>query len=216
MKKTLLIIALALFTCTADIFAQWEVPQNQDERPRRGLFDKDKDQAKKEIDPKYLAGGVPEVDGKVQWEKKIAAKGKSAQQIYDILLPYFQEFVKQEGQLPTSQVAVVNKAEKQIGVRVTEWMVFQDKALSLDRTKFLYTIIADCKDGNCNIKIQNISYNYEEDRPTAMKVKAEEWISDSEALNKKGKFRKGVKKFRIHTIDRMDEVLAAIESALNK
>lgn len=216
MKKALFIIALALFTCTANTFAQWEVPQDQKERPRRGLFDKDKDIEKKEVDPKYLAGGVPEVDGKVQWEKTIAAPGKSAQQIYDILLPYFQEFVKQEDQLPTSQVAVVNKAEKQIGVRVAEWIVFHSKALSLDRTKFFYTIVANCQEGKCNIKLQNISYSYEEDRPSALKVKAEEWISDAEALNKKGNFRKGVKKFRIKTIDRMDEVLAGIEKALNK
>ena len=35
---------------------------------------------------KYLAGAVPEVNGKVVFQKEIAAPGKTKAQIYDILL----------------------------------------------------------------------------------------------------------------------------------
>lgn len=214
MKKIFAIAIVAMFAFVSNTYAQWEKPvEQQEEQPKkRGLLDRNK---VKTIDRKYLAGGVPEVDGKVMFSREISAPGKTASQLYDILLPYFQKFVKEENQLQNSQVAVVNKESKQIGVRAIEWLVFENRPLSLDRTKLNYTLIAQCKDGGCDIKIVNISYKYEEDRPSAMNVTAEEWITDKEALNKKGDgFRKGVRKFRMHTIDRMEQILNGVEEAV--
>ena len=45
-------------------------------------------------DQKYLVGAVPVVNGKVQFTTEISAPGKSAAQIYDILLKYFTSWNK--------------------------------------------------------------------------------------------------------------------------
>lgn len=212
--KKLLILVVAFALCgVANAQSNWEKPADNTQQERRGLLDRNKT---KVIDKKYLVGGVPEIDGKVVWAKKIDVKGKTASQIYDTLLPFFQSFVKGEEQLKTSQVAVVNKETHQIGVRAQEWLTFENKALSLDRTKMYYTIIAQCSNGLADIKIQNISYRYEEDRPSGFNMTAEEWITDANALNKKqtGFQKGGVKKFRMKTIDRMDDILTQIEAAL--
>lgn len=214
MKKIFLIISVSLLALSSYAQNTWEKPvDNDDDKPKRGLFDRNKT---KTIDKKYLEGGVPEINGKVNWTKTFKAPGKSASQIYNTLLAHFQNFVKGEEQLPASQVAVVNKATSQIGVRAQEWLVFENRLLSLDRTKMNYTIIANCADGKVEIQITNISYKYEEDQPTRLVVTAEDWITDKETLNKKktGFIKGGVKKFRMHTIDRVEEVLNGIEAAL--
>ena len=49
-----------------------------------------------------------------------------------------------------------------------------------------------------------------------MKISADDWISDSNALNKKGtKLYKGSGKFRRKTIDRKNNIFGRIETALN-
>ena len=51
---------------------------------------------------------------------------------------------------------------------------------------------------------------------TGMQVKAEEWITDKYALNKKGtKLSRISGKFRRKTIDRKDNIFQRIEAALN-
>lgn len=194
----------------------WERPTSNNNEPvkeKRGLLDRNKI---KVIDKKYLEGGVPEVNGKVIWQKSLDATGKSSQQIYDMLLPYFQKFVKGEEHLETSQVALVDKSAHRIVVRAQEWLVFESRALSLDRTKFNYALIADCHDGKVDMQITNISYKYEEDRPSAFTTTAEEWITDKEALNKKkdGFHKGGVRKFRMKTIDRVENIFNGVQEAL--
>lgn len=213
MVRLFLAIAVVFFSLSTYAQDSWEKPVDKtQDTPKRGLLDRNK----KVIDKKYLVGGVPEINGKVNWTREIPVPGKSASQIYDFLLLYFQQFVKEEGQLPNSQVAVVNKATSQIGVRAQEWLVFENKLFSLDRTKMIYTIIANCADGKVNIQITNISYRYEEGQPTELITTAEEWITDKEALNKKkdGFVKGGVKKFRMNTMDRMESILNQIETAL--
>ena len=51
-------------------------------------------------DAKYLVeNAVPMVDGRVCWKTTIAAPGKSAQQVYDILLAQLNKMVNEENQL---------------------------------------------------------------------------------------------------------------------
>lgn len=215
MKKIIAITVFSLMSFCSFAQSEWEKPADntQNQEPKRGLLDRNKT---KTIDKKYLEGGVPEVNGKVTWEKNFTVSGKSADAIYDIMLAHLQKFVKSEGQTDLSQVAIVNKTSRQIVARLSEWLVFENKLFSLDQTKFNYVIMADCSDGACKVKITNINYRYEEGRPTEMDMAAEEWINDASALNKKKTgFRKGgVKKFRMKTIDRVESILADIENAL--
>lgn len=215
MKKSLIIAIFA--ACTLSANAQWERPTDNNgsaqQRPRRALIETKK---KEPIDAKYLAGAVPEENGKVCWSKTFECKGKTADQIYERAMDVMKELIDDKRQTEKSQIAVINKEQKQIGVRMVEWLVFSNSFLSLDQTLFNYTLVVTCTDGKCEVKMINLSYHYEMDRPTAAVYTAEDMISDKEALNKKknGFTRGGSKKFRTKTIDRKDEIFEFINTKL--
>lgn len=216
MKKIFSIVFFVGLVLTASAQNEWEIPatqsQDADNKPRRGLLDKDKGA----IDAKYLEGAVEEVDGKVCWTKTFSVAGKSATEIYDVMLNMMQKFVKGPEQTEKSLVAVVNKNTHQIGVRLCEKLVFAKSLLSLDETIFNYNIFVTCKDGECEVKLLNITYHYEMDRPTAVIYTAEEIIADKVAINKKktGFTKGGTKKFRMKTIDRKDAIFEQIAETL--
>lgn len=217
MKKIFSIVLFASLMLTASAQNGWQKPdvqgQNEDDsKPKRGLFDKNKGP----IDAKYLEGAVEEVDGKVCWTKTYSVPGKSATEIYDIMLDFMQKFVKEPQQTDKSLIAVVNKDFHQIGVRLRENLVFQNSLLSLDQTIFNYNLFVTCKNGECEVRMLNLSYHYEKDRPTEALFTAEEMIADKVALNKKktGFTKGGTRKFRMKTIDRKDVVFEQIAEAL--
>ena len=216
MKKTIIAIMLL---CPTLSFAQntWEVPTQKtevrDTTKRKALFET----KKKVEDPKYLSGAVPVVDGKVTFTLDMDVKGKTAQEIYDILYGVLDNMKKEENQFKESKIAIVNKGEHTIAARYKEWLVFRNSALSLDRTVFNYTIIAQATDGHVNVKLFRISYQYELERGIndGIEVVAEEWITDEQGLNKKkDKLAKYSGKFRKKTIDRKDNIFETITNAL--
>ncbi|MCQ2220511.1 MAG: DUF4468 domain-containing protein [Prevotella sp.] len=216
MKKIFSILLFASLVLSANAQGEWEKPvdNTQPTTVKRGLLDKNK----APIDPKYLVGGVDEVNGKVCWIKKFSAPGKSADALYEKMLAMMQEFVKTPEQTKKSSVAVVNKKNHQIGVRLQETLVFANKLLSLDQTIINYNLIISCANGECEVKFTNISYNYEEGRETEANFTAEDMIADKVALNKKktGFTKGGSKKFRTKTIDRKDVVFEYIAEGLKK
>ena len=165
-------------------------------------------------DAKYLAeNAVPMVDGKVCWQKVIEAPGKSAQQIFDILLAQLNKMVNEENQLmERSRVAIQDQANHQLGATFHEWLVFKNTALSLDRTVLNFQLIVNCSDG----QMTRVSYDYELERdPTH--YTAEDWISDKYAVNKKRtKLLKLSAKFRRKTIDRKDYIFNKFATLLNE
>ena len=169
-------------------------------------------------DAKYLVkDAVPEIDGKVCWQTVINAPGKSAQQIYDILLAQLNKMTNEENQLlERSKVAIQDQASHQLGATFHEWLVFKNTALSLDRTVLNYQIIVNCSDGKADVQMTRISYDYELERdPTH--YTAEEWITDKYAVNKKHtKLTKLSAKFRRKTIDRKDFIFNKFTSLLNE
>ena len=216
MKKTIIAIMLL---CPTLSFAQntWEVPTQKtevrDTTKRKALFET----KKKVEDPKYLSGAVPVVDGKVTFTLDMDVKGKTAQEIYDILYGVLDNMTKEENQFKESKIAIVNKGEHTIAARYKEWLVFRNSALSLDRTVFNYTIIAQATDGHVNVKLFRISYQYELERGIndGIEVVAEEWITDEQGLNKKkDKLAKYSGKFRKKTSDRKDNIFETITNAL--
>ena len=195
----------------------WEKPQTtapqEETTKKKSLFESNK----KAVDPKYLAGAVPVEDGRVTFTLDKDIPGKSAQEIYDIVLATLEKMTKEENQFKTSQVAIVNKQDHVIGARFKEWLVFQNTFLSLDRTIFNYTVIATCTNEHLNATISRISYAYEMDRGVndGMEMKAEEWITDENALNKKkDNLSKYSGKFRRKTIDRKDNIFETLLEAL--
>lgn len=204
------------FAFTANAQGEWEVPTAQKTESQTQKKQALINTKKAPIDKKYLEGAVPEVDGKICWEKKISLPGKSSAEVYDAVFNLMQEFVKTPEQTDKSFVAVVNKATGQIGVRLQEKLVFQNTFLSLDQTLMNYNLFFECKEGEVGVKFLNISYGYELERAGGSVFPAEEMISDREALNKKktGFNKGGAKKFRTKTIDRKDNVFKYIEEGL--
>lgn len=167
-------------------------------------------------DPKYLRGAVPMVDGKVCFTLDVDAPGKSAQEIYDIMMQYMIDLTSQPNQLEGSAVSLVNKSEHVIVTQAREWLVFKDQFVVLDRARFFYTLVATCTDGHLNVTMDRISYRYGEATATkSNKIMAEEMITDDWAVNKKGNnIYKGCQKWRIKTIDRKDALFESMAAAL--
>lgn len=166
-------------------------------------------------DQKYLVGAVPVVDGQVQFSTEIKAEGKSAEQIYEIILKYFNQLIKKDNQLEQSRITAKDSINHQLAVSLQEWLVFKNKPLVLDRTRFMYTLIAQCEDGKATIIMKRIYYLYDEERDP-ITYKAEEWITDQYGLKKnKQKLSRVSGKFRRKTIDRKDYLFNKIASLLN-
>ncbi|MBR0274700.1 MAG: DUF4468 domain-containing protein [Prevotella sp.] len=167
-------------------------------------------------DAKYLAGAVPEVDGHVMFSTTVQVPGKTAEQIYERALQLMTELTKTSNQLEQSRIAYTNAETHQIVGSYQEWLVFKNKPLNLDRTRMLYQLVADCRDGEMDLKMMRIVYLYDEERnPTT--YKAEEWINDKYGLNKKQtKLARVSGKFRRKTIDRKDYLFKNLGEMVKK
>ncbi|MBP1530997.1 MAG: DUF4468 domain-containing protein [Bacteroidaceae bacterium] len=160
-------------------------------------------------DSKYLAGAVPEKDGIVTFTKSFSVPGKTAQQISETLQTYFNRLVENSITAPGNYARIMGAEQDSIVARACEWMVFKKKPLYLDRTRFRYQIKAVVNGNRVTLSLSNITYYYGEDNEGENGVifKAEEWISDSEALNKaQTKLYPKSGKFRRKTVDRVDEI----------
>ena len=168
-------------------------------------------------DQKYLAGAVPEVDGKVLFQTTIKAPGKTQKQIHALVLDFMTKMTTEPGQFEQSRI-VLDGAEdqKQVVGSYQEWLVFKNKPLNLDRTRLFYHLIVDCADGEASIKMTRIYYLYDEERD-AQTFQAEDWITDRYGLNKKqNKLARVSGKFRRKTIDRKDYLFSKFEQLLTK
>lgn len=167
-------------------------------------------------DYKYLKpGAMPEQDGNVVFTLDLDVPALSAQQVYDRMYVALDTIANQECQIQDERskngVVLVNKKEHSIVAQYHEWMTFKKNFVVLDRTRFNYTVIAKCTDGHLHLTLERMTFLYEQGRPTEMRTSAEEWISDKEAINKKGtKLLPSSAKFRRSTIDRKDELFELI------
>lgn len=203
--KKLIVTILALMPLT--MWAQdntWELPEQEQEEVKA---------EKENPDQKYLLGAVPVVDGKVVFNKTIEAPGKSASQIYGILKQYMEKLTKESNQIH-SQLLVADDSKHELGGSYEEWLVFKKTLLQLDQTRFLYVLEANCSDGKADVTLSRIRYLYDENR-NPEHLKAESWITDKEAVNKKGtKLLPISGKFRRKTIDRKDFLFNKFETLL--
>ena len=172
---------------------------------------------KENMNPKYLAGAVPEVNGKVVFSTTIAAPGKSKKEIYGLLLDYFTRLTKESNQLEQSRISLTDEENcEHLAGSYQEWLVFKNKPLVLDRTRFFYQLLAEIKDGEATVRMTRIYYIYDEERE-ATTYQAEEWINDRYGLNKKKTKTSRVSgKFRRKTIDRKDYLFGKLEQLLTK
>lgn len=202
MKKLLISILLAL-PMLASAQNTWEMPEEEVS-----------EQAKENPDAKYLAGAVPVVDGKVVFSTTLEVPGKSAEEIYNVILKYMQKMTTEKNQFETSQVAIQDSVKHFLAGTYQEWLVFKTSSLSLDRTRFKYTLMAQCDDGKAEVTLSRITYLYEEER-NPQHYTAEEWITDENALRKnKEKLLPISGKFRRKTIDRKNFIFNKLQTLL--
>lgn len=203
--KKILMFMLAFVPVT--MWAQdntWERPEEEEVEVK---------EQKTNPDAKYLRGAVPEVDGKVVFSKTIEAPGKSAADIFRTIRAYMQKMGREKNQI-NNQFLVNDSTKYELGGNYEEWLVFKKTALVLDQTRFMYVLEAHCQDGKVVVTLSHIRYLYEEQRDP-QRLKAEGWITDNDAVNKKNtKLYPRTGKFRRKTIDRKDFLFNKIESLL--
>ena len=176
---------------------------------------------KDDKNPKYLLGAVPEVDGIVTFPKNFSVTDKNEQQIYEILLAYINNSLIgnaiHDKYQPYTRIISEEKGEGNIVARIEEYMTFKRiPVISLDRTRFRYLLSATVKGQKVNLTLTQISYYYNEDMDgkNGVPYKAEEWITDKEAVNKKGtKLYPRSGKFRRKTVDRVEEIFEGFMDA---
>ena len=176
---------------------------------------------KDDKNPKYLLGAVPEVDGIVTFQKNFSVTDKSEQQIYDVLLahinnPLISDAIHDKS-VPYTRIISEEKGEGTIVARIEEYMTFKRiPIISLDRTRFRYMLSAEVKGQKGSLTLTQISYYYNEDMDgkNGVNYRAEEWITDKEAVNKKGtKLYPKSGKFRRLTVDRVEAIFAGFMDA---
>lgn len=162
--------------------------------------------------PEYQAGAVPVVNGKVVFEKQITAKG-NAQEVAQKA----QQWIKSRFSRP--QIIKFKQYDNEtpgtLTVKSEEYITFKSKAFVLDRTRITYYLDITVSDGGCTAKMHRITYWYDEEYKDGEHFTAESYITDNEAMNKKGKLLKKPGKFRVKTIDLKNDLFAELEKAIN-
>ena len=148
---------------------------------------------------------IPVVNGKVTFEETIQAEGYTANEIKDIIDKWIKERFVKPTVISAKQFTANNP--KATILKGEEYLVFKKAALVLERARIYYYLTLTANDGSCTFNMSRITYWYDnEDDKAGIKMIAEEWITDENAINKKGKLKKFEGKFRNKTLE-LKEIL---------
>ena len=172
----------------------------------------------------YMQGAVPEVNGKVEFNENFSAPGKTKDQIFQKVLSwanlrYMPETERgvwnDDNYYKNNEFSKVVSADKNTGIIVCqadENIVFTNKTLAKDYTRANYTLSIRVNDNGGEVTMNNIIYTYNlTENPE--RIAAEDWITDKEAISKKGGLLKGAARFRIKTVDLKIELVKEIADA---
>ncbi len=166
--------------------------------------------AGKRDDSKYLRGAVPESNGIVTFTQTFSVPGKKQADLYPAMQAYVKGLVAAGRQ--DLRTRIISDQDNAIAANVEEIMTFKKKFLNWDHCYFRYLINVECtNEDKVKMTITKITYYYGFDNEgrNGESYKAEEWISDKEALNKAGtKLYPRSGKFRRKTVDRIEEIFA--------
>lgn len=163
----------------------------------------------------YGFGKVPVKDGMVVFNREIPfdASKVASENIYSNILQWIKgRFVK-----PIVLSGRVRETpDSGIAVSAEEYLVFRKTALLTDRTRINYNMTVKVSGSSCILTITDINYWYEEERDGGVRFTAEDWITDSEAFNRKGtKLMKTTGKFRVKTIDLVNSFEKEIKNIIS-
>ena len=216
-QLTALFLALTAFvtTASADLLP---IPRT----PKQPKVVTPSETSAQQTDPskKDLLGAVPEKDGIVTFTQSFRVQGKSQAEIYPVIANYVKSLVAAGRQDLRTRLVSEDADKGEVVAKVEEIMTFKKKFLNWDHTYFRYLISAECsQDSRVTLTITQISYYYQFDQEgnNGETYRAEEWITDKEAVNKKGtKLYPRSGKFRRKTIDRVEEIFKGAQAAFDE
>ena len=175
-------------------------------------------QEEQEMDmSKYLEGAIVEKDGKVYFERSIKGPTLSREHVYKTAYLWLEDHLDDEG--VKNPMIFENKEEPNTWMASVpeHFLVFKKTMISVDRTFIKYRIRLTADEESLKMEIWDITYEYypgsakEPERYTAEKC-----ITDEYALDKtRTKLNRITSKFRIKTIDMVDEYAKELELLLN-
>lgn len=191
-----------------------------------GLFARKKIKTQQDMSA-YLYGAVKEENGKVVFKKTIAVPGQSKKAIFQSVMQWANLRYQPEvshGEWSDAdfyknyEYATIKSADEATGTivcRGDEEVVFSNKTLSKDFCRMNYNLIVEIKDNEVTATVTNISYQYSLSE-TPERIAAEDWITDKEAINKKGQLMRISGKFRVKTIDITNELFKEITESVTE
>ena len=158
---------------------------------------------------------IPVINGKVTFEETIPANGYTAEEVNAIINGWIKErYVK-----PT----VISKKIFESGkpnttvLKGEEYIVFRNTTFVLNRARIYYYLTLTANDGSCTFNMSRITYWHdEEDESGGIKMIAEEWITDENAIDRKGKVKKFEGKFRTKTVELKDKLVKELTEKLDR
>ena len=173
----------------------------------------------KEDMSKYMTGAIPLEDGKVVFSKDIDAPGLSSEQVYDLAYHWLELYLKEhkmDRKDPDTKI-FEEKDKGEIAAMPEHHLVFKKTILSVDRSFITYRIKFTASDQHLKVRIWTITYEYYvPDKKEPERYTAENAITDEYALdNTQTKLNQITSKFRIKTIDMVDDIYASLQKVVN-
>lgn len=174
-------------------------------------------------------GAIPEVNGKVVFSDVIAAPGKTKEDIFNKVaqwagLRYESNSMMGDDyrdanffkNIEFSKVKGANRQSGKIECQGAEELIFSLKTLAKNYTQAFYQLDLIVSDGKVDFMLHALSFNVDQGDGEFLRMSAEEWITDAECLNKKGDLKRVNGKFRIKTIDLVNELKKEISEVANQ
>ena len=200
MKKLFLIMALTL-GLTTTMQAQITAPA---ETVSEG-----------KLDAKYLAPIPQDEKGMVYLERTVTLpEGTNTEETFAKLGEWLDRCMKDE-RIHMAQKMDPDQPNSYL-TTVNQEMVFSKSLLALDKAECCYLLHASVSGNVITLKMSHISYRYNGDNEKRKMLRrhAEDYIADKVALNKhRDKIYRSYRKFRVKTIDLIDEYVASLKMA---
>ena len=166
---------------------------------------------KPETDSKYMAGAVPEVNGKVVLTRTVEVPaGLTLQEVMNRVDAWLVRCTKDERMHYNQRLP--KTADNELQHSYSMELTFSKSFLAHDFAELAYVLAVRYEGGQLIMEMSHIYYKYNENNKLN-KYTAEEMIIDKYALNKKKtKLIFGFKKFRMKTIDLLDELQISLQN----
>lgn len=162
-----------------------------------------------------ISDAIPVINGKVTFEETIPAEGYTAKEVKDIIDTWIKERFVKPVVISAKQFTANNP--KATILKGEEYIVFKNRPLVLERARIYYYLTLTANEGSCTFNMSRITYWYDdEDDKGGIKMIAEEWITDENAINKKGNLKKFEGKFRNKTIELKNTLVNDLTYRLNR